>query len=168
VTAEQKANDIQFRTPEARDASPIHTLVGRLDGLEQNTCYAYALLCSHFAATSVVAERHGTIVGFNLGYLPPSRPDAIFVWQIGVAPEARGIGLGTKLLNAMVALPAAADTRYLEATVATGNNASKALFTGFARKRGVACEIGPGYPAELFLPEIHESEDLFRIGPLEG
>jgi len=160
--------DIEIRHPLETDAAPLWQLIGEMGGLERNTCYAYVLLCTHFAAGSLVAVQDGQLVGCVLGYLPPSQPDAMFVWQIGVRAEARGHGLATKLLDRFSGLPTYEECRFLETTVATTNQASRALFRGFARRCGVPCEEGPGFPAVLFLPESHEDEDLFRIGPLRS
>lgn len=156
---------MNLRAPTAHDAAPLWRLLGRTGQLERNSNYAYVLLCTHFAGTCVVAERGGELAGFVLAYRPPSAPDELFVWQVGVAPEARGAGLGGRLLDAALALPACAGVRFLTATVSPHNAASRRLFAALARRRGVPCEIGPGYPAALFA-EAHEDEDLFRIGPL--
>lgn len=158
---------ISLRPASPADAAPLWRLIGDVGTLERNSCYAYLLLCAHFGATCLMAERGGRLVGFVLAYRPPSDPDQVFVWQVGVAPEARGAGLGGRLLEALVAQPACAGVRYLTATVSDDNAASMKLFTGFARRRGVACEVGPGFPAALFA-EPHEDENLLRIGPLKG
>jgi L-2,4-diaminobutyric acid acetyltransferase len=126
------------------------------------------LLCTHFAAGSLVAVRDGELVGCVLGYRPPTRPDAMFVWQIGVHADARGCGLATELLARFSELPIYRECRFLEATVGTSNQASRALFRGFARERDAPCEEGPGFPAALFAAKSHEDEDLFRIGPLRS
>jgi L-2,4-diaminobutyric acid acetyltransferase len=165
------SDDLSFRNPTVEDGAAIYELIAEIGALERNTCYAYLLLCSHFAPGAVVAERGGRVVGFVLGYRPPSRPEACFVWQVGVHPDMRGRGLATELLSQFAALPAYRECRYLEATVGTDNAASRALFSRFAEKRGFACEIGPGFPGALFATDentrTHADEDLFRIGPLE-
>lgn len=154
---------LTIRNARATDAARVWQLAGALDGLEQNTCYAYVLGCTHFAATTLVAERTGAIVGYVLAYAPPGRADTVFVWQVGVAPEVGGRGVGGRLLDELWARCGA---RYLEATVAPSNEASQRLFRGFARRRGAPCEVGPGFSADLFQPTTHEPEHLFRIGPL--
>jgi L-2,4-diaminobutyric acid acetyltransferase len=156
-----------LRPPTAHDGARVWQLLGRTGGLERNTAYAYLLLCSHFADTSLVAEAGAgaDLAGFVLAYRPPARPGEVFVWQIGVAPEARGAGLGGHLLEGLIALPGCAGVTHLTATVGPSNRASRALFAGFARRRGVPCEVGPGFTADLF-PEPHEAEELLRIGPL--
>ncbi len=157
--------DIVIRGARATDGPAVHALVAAVGTLELNTGYAYLLLCDHFGSTSVVAERDGRLLGAVLGYRPPSRPDAVFVWQVGVHPDARGTGLGKKLLAAFARSAGAAGARYLEATVAPSNAASRALFTSFARSESAPLEEHPGYGAP-HLPEGHEPEPLLRIGPL--
>ncbi len=155
-----------LRRPTERDAAPVWRLLERTGGLERNSCYAYLLLCSDFADTCLVAEREGELVGFVLGYRPPARRDELFVWQIGVAPEARGEGLGTRLLAAVLQQPGCKDVRYLTATVSPDNEASRRTFAALARQRGVACEVGPRFGGALF-PEPHPDEEQVRIGPLQ-
>jgi L-2,4-diaminobutyric acid acetyltransferase len=157
-----------LRSPKRADAPALHRLVLESEALEANTCYAYLLLATDFAATSVVAEEDGEVVGFVAAYRPPPRPDAVFVWQIGVAAKARGRGLARRLLEALVALPACADVHFLEATVGTSNVASQRLFTAAARALGVPCRRETGFVAADFGDSAHEDEERFRIGPLSG
>jgi L-2,4-diaminobutyric acid acetyltransferase len=163
-----RAGAVTLRNPTREDAAAVWELVGASGALEPNTCYAYLLLCTHFAETCLVAEgaREKGLLGFVAAYRPPSDGDAVFVWQIGVAAEARGRGLASRLLDALVALPACADARFLEATVGESNSASERLFRAFARRHGVACRVTPGFRAEHFGPLDHEDEPLYRIGPL--
>ncbi|PRQ03005.1 L-2,4-diaminobutyric acid acetyltransferase [Enhygromyxa salina] len=165
-TSSGSASELSLRRPRVADGAAIWALVRESGVLEPNTCYAYLLLSTHFAGTCVVAERDGELVGFALGYRPPTRPEAVFVWQIGVRADARGAGLGKRLLHQLVELPDAADATFLEATVGTSNQASARLFLGFARERGVACERAPGFESADFGPLEHEPEPLYRIGPL--
>ena len=157
------ASDVIIRAPRVEDARAVLEVVREPDGLDVNSPYAYLLMCSHFAGTSVVAERDGEIVGFVFAYCPPSGPEAVFVWQVGVAKKARGLGLGTRLLDAVATN---ARVPFLEATVTTTNDASWALFRGFARKRGVPCRETMMFGADLFPADAeHEAETLVRIGP---
>ena len=165
---ETRRDDVTLtvRKPALGDAADIHQLVVDGGTLEANSGYAYVLLCSHFAATSLVAEAEGELLGFVTGYRPPSHPDSVFVWQIGIASHARGRGLASILLDRLVALPACADVQYLEATVTPSNEPSKNLFLGFARRHGVPCRVRDGFAATVFPDECHESEQLYQIGPL--
>ena len=159
--------ELTLRGPSVADAARIWSALPRIGGLERNTPYAYLLLCSHFASTGIVAELGGELAGFILGYRPPTDPDAIFVWQVGVVPDVRGQGLASRMLDALLARPGCRDARWLSATVSPDNDASLALFKGFARHRGVPCQQTRCFDPPLF-PEPHPAEDLLRIGPLGG
>ena len=79
-----------MRRPAPEDARGIWNLVRESDALDDNSPYAYLLLCSDFADYSLVAERGGGVAGFIVGYRPPRKPQTLFVWQIGVSPAERG------------------------------------------------------------------------------
>lgn len=154
-----------FRRPTANDAAAVCRLVRDSRVLDPNSAYAYLLLCSHFADTSRVLEEDGRIVAFVLGYRRPDAPEAIFVWQVGTAAEARGRGHAKRLVLDLVTAERARGARFLDATVTPSNAASAALFRGVARALGAPCGESLAYPSELFPDPGHEDEILFRIGP---
>jgi L-2,4-diaminobutyric acid acetyltransferase len=137
--------------------------------VDSNSPYAYLLLAEYFSESCVLAESQGRPVGFVTGFRRPDEPETQFIWQIVVGPEARGVGLGSRMLDELVdaglhSVPAA---RCLEATVTPDNTASQRLFRSFARRRGVDC-----IEETLFRPEDfpgraghHDAEIRFRIGP---
>ncbi|MGH8272719.1 MAG: diaminobutyrate acetyltransferase [Gammaproteobacteria bacterium] len=154
-----------MRTPRAEDARRVWELINADTTLEGNSAYCYLLLCTHFAESGLIAESDNEIAGFVMAYRPPSDPEAIFVWQVGVAPAGRGHGLGRRMLDKLIGQPANRDTRYLTATVDPDNAPSNRLFAAFAREQGVALQTEEGYGPELF-PPGHPPEPLLRIGPL--
>lgn len=163
--AREASGCVGYRAARPEDGRALRRLVHAAGTLEANTGYAYVLLADHFRATTLLAERGGAPVGFVAAYRPPTHPDAVFVWQVGVAPGARGLGVARGLLDALVAAPGCAGVRFLEATVAPSNEASRRLFESFARRRGAPVAWSDGYPEPLF-DGPHEAERLIRIGPL--
>ncbi len=159
-------DDIRFRAPIADDGAAIWQLVHDGGELDLNSPYAYLLLCTDFAETSIVAEDDDGLLGFVLSYRPPSRPDALFVWQVGVAPRARRRGLGRRLLHRVLDQPANVDATFLTATVTPDNEASQRLFRSFARDLRVPCETEPRFTEDHFPGDEHEAEVEFVIGPL--
>ena len=157
---------ITLRAPVVQDGTALWQLVKRSGVLEENSCYAYLLLSTHFASTCVVAESGGRIVGFVAAYVPPTKPEVVFVWQIGVDSAVRRLGLGKRLLKHLVSLQATRGTRFLEATVTPSNHPSCRLFMSFAEELGVACRETDGFSPEDFGRETHEAERLLCIGPL--
>ncbi len=158
-------DDIRFRAAQPHDGAAIWRLVRAAGTLELNSAYFYLLFATDFGDTCLVAEQGGGLVGVVIGYQPPRHPDTAFVWQVGVLPELRGRGLGLRLLQAWLELPANRGCAWVTATVAADNPASQALFRRLARERGVPCEERPHFGPELF-PHDHPAEPLFRIGPV--
>lgn len=91
------------------------------------------------------------------------------MWQIGVAPEAAGKGLGGRMLDALVDRENArgATVRFMESTVTPTNAASRALFAGFARRRDAPMKVtDSAFAVDDFPSDAdHEAEDRFVIGP---
>jgi len=133
--------------------------------LDLNSSYAYLLWCRDFAATSILASVDGEPAGFVTGYLRPDRPDTLMVWQVAVDSEHRGHRLARRMLDQVVDRHSGVGVTHLETTITPDNEASVALFSSFAAARGAQLEREPVFPAALF-PDGHETELLFRIGPL--
>jgi len=163
-------DSLTLRRPSPTDGAALWRLVRDMGGLELNSAYFYLLYCRDYADSCLIAEDEGELAGFVLGHRPPTRPDSLFVWQIGVAPGMRQRGVGRHLLNALIQRrtqhvhdPRQA-WRFLEASVSPDNHASLQLFRGLAERHQVLCRVGPYLSAEQF-PEKHPREDLLRIGP---
>lgn len=148
------------------DGPAVAALVRQTGVLDPNSTYAYVLLGDRFGEHCLVAEDDGRVAGFVSGFLDPRDPSTLFLWQIGVAPTAQGMGLGARLLRAFAARPAHAGATALETTIAIDNAASEALFRAFAREQGAAFTERGRYPSDLL--DGHTCEIVFRISPLEG
>lgn len=157
---------IVFRSARPEDGAAIWRLVQATGKLELNSAYFYLVFATDFGDTCLVAERGDTVVGAVVGYHPPRHPDTAFVWQVGVLPEVRGQGLGSRLLEAWLHLPANRRCRWVTATVAEDNAPSRALFARFARTQGVICTVSPHFTPDSF-PHEHPAEPLLRIGPFQ-
>lgn len=148
----------------------MHRLVAETGVLDLNSTYAYLLMATDFADTSIVAERDGELCGLITGYHPPLRPEVLFIWQVAVARAARATGLAATMLDTLARR--IREDRHghpltVEATVAPGNTASRALFGAFARRHGVhITEHRRFVAAHLSADQSHEDEPILRIGPL--
>lgn len=156
---------IVFRSARPTDGAAAWRLVQATGTLELNSPYFYLLLATDFGDTCLVAEQAGELVGVVMGYHPPREPGTAFVWQIGARPSHQGQGLGLRLLQAWLALPANAACTWVTATVADDNPASQALFQRLAAEHHTGCQVLPHFTTDLF-PHEHPAEPLFRVGPL--
>ncbi|GAB5899416.1 diaminobutyrate acetyltransferase [Mycolicibacterium mageritense] len=159
-----------LRPPCAEDAIAIRDLAAATGVLDLNSTYAYLLLATDFAATSIVAESAGALRGFITGYHPPARPDVLFVWQVAVAPAGQGNGVASAMIDALVHRVRANRHGHpvtVEATVSPDNSASRAFFGAFARRHGVPLVEQPHFGADLLSADnSHEDEPILRIGPI--
>ncbi len=158
-------DEIQLRTPIEDDAAPIWQLVHDDGGLDLNSPYAYLLVCTDHADTSLVATDATGVVGFVAAYRPPTRDDATFVWQVGVARRARRRGLARRMLHALLDQPGNRDVRFITATVTPDNRASMGLFERMARDLRVPFERDERFAADLFPGDEHDPEVEVAVGP---
>ena len=162
------AETIVLRSPEKADGLEVYRLVDRCKPLDLNSCYAYLLLCTHFSDTCVLAEMDGGAVGFVSAYVPPERPDTVFVWQVAVDAKARGQGLAGRMLDELLARETCRGVTWLETTISPSNIPSQRLFRSWAERRGADCRDDETlFDEAAFGAEGHEAEVLFRIGPLK-
>lgn len=154
---------VTFRPPEVADGADLWRLAEASGGLDLNTPYAYLLWCRDFAEASVVAEEDGTAVGYVTGFLRPTEPSTLFVWQVTTATEARGRGLAGRMIDSILDRLVPSVT-HLEASVTADNVASRRTFAGVADRRGAPTEERPLFEGDDF-PTPHDAEVLLRIGP---
>lgn len=144
----------------------VFRLVAACPPLDTNSSYCNLLQCSHFASTSIVAERNGEMAGFISGYRVPDRPDTLFVWQVAVAEQARGMGLASRMLIELMARPDLKEVSYLETTITEDNAASWALFRAVAKQWGAEFNASNWMDKEQHFDGDHDSEALVRIGAI--
>ena len=104
------------------------------------------LFLDHFHATSAIAEAGGDLVGFLVGILSPSLPDAAYIHFVGVHPDRRGDGLARTLYERFFALAAADGRTVVRAVTAPVNAPSIAFHTamGFTVTGPIPGYDGPG------------------------
>lgn len=156
---------ILLRPPRLEDGMDVYLLINICPPLDINSSYCNLLQCSHFADTSVVAERSGEIVGFISGHLKPQSPETLFIWQVAVAPQARGIGLAFQMLEHILARPQCHTVNHLETTITKDNRPSWGLFKRLAQKHQAELQSSVWMDKDTHFAGQHDSEHLVRIGP---
>lgn len=155
-----------FRRPAAEDGEAVNALIRQCRSLDDNSLYCNLLQCTHFADTCRLAELDGEVVGWVSGYLPPSDPETLFIWQVAVSPAARGRGLARQLIQELLLDEPCRHVRRLEATITPGNAASWALFRSVADGFGADLEHRAWFERDAHFGGRHDTEHLVAIGPL--
>lgn len=153
---------IRLRKPTAEDGSDIWNLVRDCAPLDENSMYCNLIQADHFADTCVVAEHHGRIVGWVSGHMIPGE-DTFFVWQVAVSSEARGMGLGRRMLAHLVARPECRAANQLKTTITKSNEASWGLFRGFARQLGGDLTDAPHFERHRHFDGAAATEHMVTI-----
>lgn len=152
-----------FRQPEASDGPEIWELVRNCKPLDENSMYCNLLQCDHFSDTCVVAELDGEIVGWVSGYVVPDEPETVFVWQVAVDASARGMGLGKRMLDALLDRPACEDVTRLKTTITRDNAASWALFRKLARSYGGSLSSEAHFTRDEHFRDSQKTEHMVTI-----
>lgn len=158
------SKNLKIRKPNANDGVAIHQLIKNCPPLDLNSTYLYLLQCTHFAETCVVAEVDGKVAAFLSGYIKPSSPNTFFLWQVAVGEVLRGKGMAKQLINEVLKRAACQQVEFLETTITPDNQASWALFQGFAKERNAQLVDETLFTSQQLGGE-HLSEVLVRIGP---
>jgi L-2,4-diaminobutyric acid acetyltransferase len=154
--------EARFRKPTLHDGKHLWRMARDSQVLDLNSSYSYLLWCRDFADTSILATVDDQPAGFISGYLRPDEPGTLMVWQVAVDESFRGRRLAGSMLDR---LARQTDARRVETTITDDNQASIRLFTGFAARRSADLEREPLFTRDQY-PDNHDTEFLFRIGPL--
>lgn len=158
-------SELTFRRPTVNDGAAMWRLAKATGVLDLNSSYAYLMWGHDFAESSIIAEVGGQFAGFITGYIRPSQPTTLMVWQVATAEEFRGRGIAGAMLNNLFDhCTNRSGTTTLETTITADNPASIALFTRFGTERNFSLTREALFTDELF-PDSHDTEFLYRIGP---
>lgn len=153
-----------FRAPKREDGAAVWRLIGECSPLDENSMYCNLLQCDHFGDTCIVTELDGEVVGWVSGYIVPSEPDTLFVWQVAVSDTARGKGVGKRMLSALVRRPACADVTKLKTTITADNKASWALFEAFADAMEAPLTRTPHFERDAHFRGSQATEYMVTVG----
>jgi L-2,4-diaminobutyric acid acetyltransferase len=161
-------DDLILRTPTPEDGAEVWELIRNSGPLDENSLYCNLVQCEHFADTCVIAELDGEIVGWVSGLIPPQEPDTLFVWQVAVSRKARGMGVARRMLEHLMSRPACAEVTRLKTTITADNEASWALFNGFADRIDATLERDPHYEKEVHFGGRQDTEHMVTIADFEA
>src|SRR5690625_5893925 len=156
-----------YREPSLEDGAEVRELIKDIKILDLNSSYSYIMWCSYFSETSIIIETDNKIVGFISGFIKPTEPDRIFVWQVAVAESERGRGLASKMLRRLLERESCEGINYKETTVTQSNIPSQKIFHGLARDLGTKIKESECFTCEDCQEKGHEDELIHEISPFK-
>ncbi|MGB8623930.1 MAG: diaminobutyrate acetyltransferase [Paracoccaceae bacterium] len=167
ASSDKENGELTFRAPTSADGSDVWNLIRESGPLDENSMYCNTLQCDHFGETCVIAELNGKIVGWVSAFIMPSDPESLFIWQVAVDSDARGMGVAGKMLDHLLKRDACAGVTRLQTTITADNDASWALFNSFAEKMDAPLERDPHYKRDTHFEGRHATEYMVTIGDFE-
>ena len=165
VQSNQRQPAVLIRHTRPDDGQKIWRLIRDISVLDLNSVYCYLLLSQHFSKTCLVAEDGNTLAGFIAAYKVPENETTLFIWQIGVAENARNSGLAKKLIMELLQSDYCKLINRIQATVSPSNTASLALFKSLARDLNTTLTQNDFFDSALFpANQHHEKEMLLTVG----
>ncbi|MRI34979.1 diaminobutyrate acetyltransferase [Endozoicomonas sp. OPT23] len=157
-----------IRKPTAEDGLSVNKLINSIPELDSNSSYCNLLQCSHFSDTSIIVEKQGEVLGFISGYIQPKDPKTLFIWQVAVSQQARGLGIASEMLKQLLNRRETAAITHLETTITDDNKASWALFNRLANNFDAPLERSVMFDRNTHFKNEHDTELLARIGPIRN
>src|SRR5690606_36785159 len=154
---------IELRMPRAAVGPDVTQLVATSLPLANIVAYANLVESMGYRETCVLAEGGGRVGGGGSGYRSPARPPMLSVWHRAVRSDARGSGVGLRMLDELVERPAAAGPTTLTTTITEDYQASWKLLHAFARRGGAALTKAPRFEREAHFARAHDTEFEARI-----
>lgn len=159
-----QSTTLTLRKPTREDGEAIWQLIRACKPLDENSMYCNLVQCDHFADTCVIAETpEQGVVGWVSGHMVPSDPDTIFVWQVAVSPDARGMGLGGKMLSHLINREHTKNVTRMQTTITLDNDASWALFKRFTSRMGGELTHEPHFKRNDHFGGHHDTEHMVTI-----
>ncbi len=154
---------VTFRKPVREDGAQIFELIRECKPLDENSMYCNLLQSDHFRDTCVVAEKDGDIVGWISAYVTPHDTETVFVWQVAVSAKARGMGLGSRMLSALMARDECDGVKRMQTTITLDNDASWALFRKFAERSNADLTSDAHFTRDTHFAGEHATEHMVTI-----
>ena len=156
---------IYIRKPKKEFSKKIFQLVKSCDNLDLNSEYLYLLQSTHFKECCSIALYDDKVVGFVSGYKIPNNEDTLFIWQVAIDENFRGLGLANKLIINTLNRKINSNINYIHTTVSPSNKSSIKMFEKLTNKLNTKIKSKRFFKKEDFI-NSHEEETLYEIGPI--
>lgn len=120
---------ITLRSIEAADYTPIISVINDWWGGRAMSDMLPKLFFIHFRETSFIAEQAGARVGFLIGFRSQTFPNEAYIHFVGVHPDFRKMGVGTRLYEHFFEVAGAQGCEIVRCVTSPMNKTSIAFHT---------------------------------------
>jgi ribosomal protein S18 acetylase RimI-like enzyme len=153
---------VEFRPATGADHARVVKVVDEWWGGRSMAALLQRLFFDHFGSTSLVAESDGSLAGFLIGFVSPTKEGTAYVHFIGVDPGRRGSGLGSELYRRFFAVARAAGCRRVECITSPVNTGSIAFHTRLGFRTVPGGEVRDGVDVHPDYDGPGDDRVLFR------
>jgi L-2,4-diaminobutyric acid acetyltransferase len=157
--------NLNISVPNLNDGQSIFELIKRCEPLDLNSSYLYFIQSHFFNNTcAVLKNKSDQIQAFVSGFIKPNDHKTLFIWQVAVDESMRGQGVAIRLIEFI--LKNNPLITHIETTVTKNNQASRKMFASLSTKLDTQMTEQVFLDKDKHFFNQHESEYLFRIGPI--
>ena len=157
--------NIQIKKPTISYGLQIADLVKNCPPLDLNSTYHYFIQSHYFSETCAIAvNEDDKVLGYVSGFINPKDHKTLFIWQVAISECSRGKSLATKLIHFILRHH---DIEFIETTITQDNKASQSLFKKISKDLETEITEVSFLDKSKHFSNQHDSEYLFRIGPLK-
>jgi L-2,4-diaminobutyric acid acetyltransferase len=156
---------IELLKPNKSHTKEIINLIKKTKVLDVNSEYLYYLQTIHFKKYCCVAIDKNKVIGFVSGYIiPNNKNNTLFIWQVAVDKNYRGLGLAQKLILKIIHRKSSKNIEFIHTTVSPSNKSSVRVFEKVAQTLKTKIKKNDFLKKNDFT-NSHEDEPLYKIGP---
>lgn len=161
--AKFKKSEITIREPYSTDGPEVYDLIKRCRPLDINSRYCNLLQTFHFRETSAISVcPDNTVYGFVSGYMIPDLMNTLFIWQVAVDEQARGLGLGKRMILDIINRN---HVEYIHTTITKDNKASWAVFKSLTKQLKSKLHYSKFFDKDIHFDGEAKTEYLVQVGP---
>jgi len=161
-SAPKNTNNFKINNITINDIPEIRKCVSKCNPLDMHTPYTYWVIANFFSECSFTISCDNKIIGFITSI--KSFNNVFFIWQMGVLPDFRKMGLAQILINTVVEVIKKQNVYSLYASIDINNMESMHSFGKYAKNKNYALlKSGELHLTDLLIKDFIENENIYQL-----
>lgn len=151
------------RFPSEEDSAEVMELINESEISKYAALSRNILQKDLLSETSVVAELDGQIVGWMAAYKLPHDLETLFVWQLIVSEDERGLGLGSLMINSALNRDICEGVERVQTAIEADDGDTWRSFKRFAHSKNTDLNVETDYTHSLHKSKLDASECIVTV-----